>query len=319
MTSTDHRPPLPAVYPPQHDDSAMWQLDRRRFAAFLTAKDLVLGYTRTATEGAGRLAARLRLGGLLTMVRRSYGWLLGAASVAARGLRAPGVLAGLVWGLTTNVGQTLVGQAARAVSTAVSTAAGAVRKAVGWTLRLFGSPGARLATWLDSKLTAVTQAATDRVQQLNVLSGLLRPQNLPAKAAGAIARERLLRALVGRFLPRPWSWLVQIVANIALLPTAVLRDAGTVIAGVFPGMHPSPAPAPECTTPAATDPTPTAAVPTVGPAEAPATPTTPPAPLFTVEVGESTRDSDLLEQAVGLEANQMRYPAPKRSVAKKRR
>ncbi len=131
MTSTDHRPPLQAVYPRQHDDRAAWQLDRRRFAAFLTAKDLVLGYTRTATQGAGRLAARLHLEGLVTMVRRSYGWLLGAASVAARGLRAPGVLAGLVWGLSTEVGQTLVGKAARAVSTAVSTAAGAVGTAVG--------------------------------------------------------------------------------------------------------------------------------------------------------------------------------------------
>ncbi len=112
---------------------------------------------------------------------------------------------------------------------------------------------------------------------------------------------------------------MRIVANIALLPTAVLRDAGTVVAGVVPGMHPCPAPAPAGTTPAATDPTPTAPVPTVGPAEAPATPTTPPAPPFTVEVGEPTRDSDLLEQAVGLEPTQLRYPAPKRSVAKKHR
>ena len=81
-------------------------------------------------------------------------------------------------------------------------------------------------------------------------------------------------------------------------------------------MHPSPAPAPGGTAPAATDPTPTAAVPTVAPAEAPAAP---PAPLFTVEVGEPTRDSDLLEQTSGLEPTQSRYPAPKRSVAKKRR
>jgi len=317
MTSTEHRPPLQAVYPPQHNDRATWQRDRQRFVAFLTAKDLVLGYTRTATEGAGRLAARLHLDGLFTTVRRSYGWLLGAASVAARGLRAPGVLAGLVWGLSTDVGQTLVGKAARAVSTAVSTAAGAVGTAAGWTLRLFGSPGARLATWLGSKLTTVKQAVTDRVQQLQRLSGLLRSQNLPAKAVAAIARERLLRTLVGRFLPRPWSWLVRIVANLALLPTAVLRDAGTVVAGVVPGMHPSPAPAPVGTAPAATDPTPTAAVPTVGPAGA--APTTPAAPPFTVEVGEPTRDSDLLEQTIGLEPAQMRYPAPKRSVAKKRR
>ncbi len=317
MTSTDHRPPLRAVYPPPHDDRATWQRDRRRFAAFLTAKELVLGYTRTATQGAGRLAERLHLEGLFAMVRRSYGWLLGAASVAGRGLRAPGVLAGLVWGLSTDVGQSLVGKAVRAVSTAVSTAAGAIGTAVGWTLRLFGTPGARLATWLGSKATAVKQAATDRAQQLKGLSGLLRPQNLPVKAVGAIARERLLRALVGRFLPRPWSWLVRIVANIALLPSAVLRDAGTVVAGVVPGMDPTPVRAPAGRTPAATDPAPTAAVPTVVPAEAPAAPTTPPAPLFTVDVPEPTRDSDLLEPAV--ELAQMRYPAPKRSVAKKRR
>ncbi len=43
------------------------------------------------------------------------------------------------------------------------------------------------------------------------------------------------------------------------------------------------------------------------------------APLFTVEVPERTRDSDLLEPVVGLEPTQLRYPAPKRSVAKKRR
>jgi len=103
------------------------------------------------------------------------------------------------------------------------------------------------------------------------------------------------------------------VANLALLPTAVLRDAGTVVAGVVPGINPSPAPAPDGTTPAATDPTPTAAVPTVGPAEAPST-----TPL-TVEVPEPTRDGDLLAQAVGLEPAQLRYPAPKRSMAKKRR
>ena len=316
MTSSEHRPPLQAVTPAQHDDRAMWQLDRRRFAAFLTAKDLVLGYTRTATEGAGRLAARLHLGGVCTMVRRCYGWLLGAASVAARGLRAPGVLAGLVWALSTDVGQTLVGTAVGAVSTAVSAAAGAVGTAARWTLRLFGSPGARLATWLGSKLAAVTQAATDRVWQLKGLSGLLRSQNLPAKAVAAIARERLLRALVGRFLPRPWSWLVRIVANIALLPSTVLRDAGTVVGGVMPGMNPRRAPAPEGTTPAAS--APAATLPTVVPAEAPAAPTTP-AALFTVEVGEPTRDIDLLEPAVGLEPTQLRYPAPKRSVAKKRR
>jgi len=62
---------------------------------------------------------------------------------------------------------------------------------------------------------------------------------------------------------------------------------------------------------------PPAAVPTVGLAEA--APTTPAAPPFTGKVGEPTRDSDLLAQAVGLEPTQLRYPAPKRSVAKKRR
>jgi len=99
----------------------------------------------------------------------------------------------------------------------------------------------------------------------------------------------------------------------------VLRDAGTVIAGVVPGVDPSPAPAATAgRTPPATDPAPTAPVPTVLPAEAPAAPATPPA-LFTVEVGEPTWDSDLLEQTVGLEPTQLRYPAPKRSVAKKRR
>ena len=159
MTSTDHRPPLPAVYPPQHDDRAAWQLDRQRFAAFLTAKDLVLGYTRTATQGAGRLAARLHLDGLFTMVRRCYGWLLGAASVAARGLRARGVLAGLVWGLSTDVGQTLMAKAVGSVSTAVSTVAGAIGSAVGWTLRLFGTRcrlhGTRFF-WASSKMGTPT-------------------------------------------------------------------------------------------------------------------------------------------------------------------
>jgi len=115
----------------------------------------------------------------------------------------------------------------------------------------------------------------------------------------------------------PVVLLVRILANIALLPSAVLRDAGTVVAGVVPGMQPTPAPAPTRRTPAATDPTPTAPVPTVAPAEA--APTTPAAPPCTGDVPEPTRDSDLLEQTIGLEPTQLRYPAPKRSVAKKRR
>ncbi len=316
MTSTDHRPPLQAVAPPQHDDGMAWQRDRQRFAAFLTARDLVVGYTRTATQAVARMAERLHLAGLFTMVRRAYGWLLGTASVAARGLRAPGVLAGLVWGLTTDVGQTLVGKAVHVVSAAVSSVAHGVGKAVDWTLRLFGTPGARLASWLGSSVTGLRQAATDRGQQLKGLSGLLRPQNLSAKAVAAIARERLLRALVGRFLPRPWSWLVRIVANIALLPSAVLRDASTVVAGVVPGMRPKPASTPVGTTSAASAPAPT--VPGVEPVEASSAPTAPAAP-FTVEVPEAAPDSDQLEQTLGLEPTQMHYPAPKRSVAKKRR
>ncbi len=99
----------------------------------------------------------------------------------------------------------------------------------------------------------------------------------------------------------------------------MLRDAGTVVAGVVPGMNPTPAPAPAGRTPAAGAPAPTAAVPTVVPAEGPAASTTPPAPPCTGDVPEPTRDSDLLEQAIGLEPTQLRYPAPKRSVAKKRR
>ncbi len=327
MTSTEHRPPLQAVHLPQHDDRAAWQRDRQRFAAFLTARDLVLGYTRTATQAIARLAERLHLDGLLTTVRRAYGWLLGAASVAARGLRAPGVLAGLVWGLTTTVGQGVVGKVVHVVSAAVSTVAHEVGKAVGWTLRLFGAPGARLASWLGSKVAAVKQAATDRVQQLKGLSGLLRSQNLPAKAVAAIARERLLRALVGRFLPRPWSWLVRIIANLALLPSAVLRDAGTVVAGVVPGMKPTPAepvrkatmPTTEGTTPATATPAPKPAVLVVEPVETPAAATAPAVPPFIVEVPEPSQDSDLFGPATGLEAAQMHYPASKRSMAKKRR
>ncbi len=55
MTSTDHRPPLRAVNPPQHDDRLAWQRDRRRFAAFLTAKDLVLGSGPRQSRDVGRV------------------------------------------------------------------------------------------------------------------------------------------------------------------------------------------------------------------------------------------------------------------------
>jgi len=316
MTSTDHRPPLQAVHLPQHDDRAAWQLDRRRFAAFLTAKDLVLGYTRTATQAVASLAERLHLDGLCTMVRRSYGWLLGAASVAARaagtrGSRRTGLGPDHECGADPGRQGRSGSQHSRQHRRWGHRDGGRLDAAV---VRQPRCPAGHLARQQGDRGHAGSHRPGPAAQ------GPQRPvrsQNLPAKAVGAIARERLLQTLVGRFLPRPWSWLVRIVANIALLPTAVLRDASTVVAGVVPGMHPSPAATPAGTTPAATHPTPTAPVPTVGPAEAP--PTTPPAPPFTVEVGEPTRDSDLLEQAVGLEPTQLRYPAPKRSVAKKRR
>ena len=48
-------------------------------------------------------------------------------------------------------------------------------------------------------------------------------------------------------------------------------------------------------------------------------PATPTAALFITQVEPVSVDEVLLEQAGGLEPAQMRYPAPKRSVAKKRR
>ena len=261
MTSTDHRPPLPAVNPPQHDDRAMWQRDRQRFAAFLTAKDLVLGYTRTATKGAGRLAARLRLDGLFTMVRRSYGWLLGAASVAARGLRAPGVLAGLVWGLSTDCGAD-PGRQGRS---------GSQHR------RRCGGEGGRL-----------DHAAVRHARG----------------TAGHLARQQAHCGHAGSHRPGPAAPAPQWAA-------AVAEPASQGGGRDRPGTS--------ATGPGRSLPAPPVVLAGPGRREHRAAPTTPPTPLFTVEVGEPTRDSDLLEQASGLEPTQLRYPAPKRSMAKKRR
>ena len=265
MTSTDHRPPLRAVNPRQPDDRAAWQLDRRRFAAFLTAKDLVLGYTRTATEGAGRLAARLHLDGVFTMVHRSYGWLLGAASVAARGLRAPGVLAGLVWGLSTDCGAD-PGRQGRSGSQH-SRQHG----------RRCGGEGGRLdhAAVRHARGTAghLARQPGDRGQ-----AGSHRPG--PAAAAPRWAAAVAEPASQGGGRDRPGTSATGSGRSLPAPPE--------VLAG--PGRR-----------------------------EHRAAPTTPPTPMFTVEVGEPTRDSDLLERASGLEPSQLRYPAPKRSMAKKRR
>jgi len=84
-------------------------------------------------------------------------------------------------------------------------------------------------------VTSVRSWVTGQLRPARQPSTWLRPDTTARKAIRALARERALSVLVGRFVPRPWSYAVRAVLSIALLPATVRRDAATLLLGSFGG------------------------------------------------------------------------------------
>jgi hypothetical protein len=294
--------PLRPVWTPQDAEEARehLQAEKRRWRVFLTAKGLLLGYLKATASVATKAFHRLHLDSATRMIRRTAGWLFGGVSLVRRGLTTAGFRPGIAWLLTTSFGQGLVKKASQAVAGVVHRAAKSLKTGLIWCLRLFGSRGKRLASKLDAKLDALRVWTAKRLQPLMTPIGdVLRPQGLPMQTLGTLAKGKALSALLARFLPRPWNILARVLANLAVLPASIRREAVRHVTG-WTSKQATPTDSPDG--PPDDDPTSSAAA----------------VPADVVDLEEERVRHEQASEARAL-ANLERYPAKKRSTTAKRK
>lgn len=238
--------PLRAVWDPSDAESARQALEgeKNRWRVFLNAKDALLGQFRSTGAVAARMIARLQASGAARMVRRVAGWLFGGLQLVRRGLTTAGVRPGIAWVLSTQLGQNLVRRAGKPVLNLLGNAASAVKKALGWCLRLFGNSGRQLADKIDQAAQNLWTRVVEATRFLRAhTNALLKPSSLPMQAMGTLAKARTLSALLRRWLPMPWNLIARVIAHILVLPASVRRDAQRFV-GQWTSSEPGPEEAP---------------------------------------------------------------------------
>ena len=301
-TATVDRP-LRTVWTPQDAEEVhqVLQAEKGEWRRFLTAKGLLLGYLKATSSVVTKAFHRLHLDGAARMIRRAVGWLFGGFALVRRGLSTAGVRPGIAWLLTTSLVQGLVKKMGIAVSNVVAKAAGTVKRAFSWCLRLFGNRGRRLASTIDMKVETVRVWITKHLKPVLTAAGaLLSPSGLPMQTVGTLAKGRALSAVLTHWLPRPWNILARVLANLAVVPASIRREAIRLLTGISNG----------------------STLPVVeGPDEDP----TPPEP--TAEAGtaadvvdlEQERAKHFQQEEERALASLERYPAKKRSSTAKRK
>ena len=132
--------PLRPVWTPQdaEDTRQALRAQQSRWAAFLTAKHLLLGRLNDVGGAIEQTLERWHLGGAVSMVCRAAGWLFGGFGLLRRALTTTGVRPGIAWVLLTSSGQHVTGTVVRTVGQVITGAGQVALKAAGWCLRLFG-------------------------------------------------------------------------------------------------------------------------------------------------------------------------------------
>ncbi len=306
MTAEPMDRPLRPVWTTQDAQDAQQgvQSERQRWAAFLTAKDLLLGFIKTTGTTVSEVFDRWHLGGAVRGVKRAAGWLFGGLAMLHRGLTTAGVRPGIAWLLSTPWGQSVVTKAAKAVTGVVTTMGRTVLRAVSWTLGLFGARGRKSAVALQSRAHHLRVALGGRLRSARENArAILHTDGLPMQAVRTFAKGRVLTALLTRFLSGPWSILGRVVANVAVLPASVRREALRMLTGTV-GKPEGPQ-----------DPTPPASPAAKKGPEGPTPPVSPAAKI--VDIAERRGAYTDLEQT--MPNSLQRYPAGKSTGAKRKR
>ena len=300
-TATMDRPIRP-VWTPQDAEEVHQALraEKCRWRLFLTAKGLLLGYLKATASVARKAFHKLHLDSAARMIRRAAGWLFGGFSLLRRGLTTAGVRPGIAWLLTTSFGQGLVTKAATFVGQAAMGVLRPVKAALGWCVRLFGNRGKRVASKVDAKLEMIKVWISKHLKPVLTATGaLLSPSGLPMQTLGTLFKGKALSAVLAHWLPRPWNILARVLANLAVLPSSLRREAIRLITGW----------------------TITTAMPAEKPAQGPDDDPTPDAVAVPAQVVDLEAERLRHEQAV--EARQLasleRYPAKKRTATAKRK
>lgn len=256
MSAQTHQPPhLREVFNRSDVEDVARQLQKNRMGAFLSAKDLLITAAQTGRNVTRSAIERLHLGAAVTLAQRACGWLVGSMSRARRGIMATGVRPGLLWLLSTGIGQTVLLRAAQGAGHVLWAVGRTTLSAATWTLRRFGTWGAKQAAKLENSATSFAEGLGRQSSSAATMGKqVLAPSGLVMETVRTIARGKLLHLAATRFLPHPWRRLAYVAANVLALPARVrsesLRLLWTVGQAAAATRTPEPRPAvPEPTPP----------------------------------------------------------------------
>ena len=298
--------PLKVIWSPDDAEHTARRVQKGRWGGFLVARAVVI--LQRVGEGAADLVERLHLGPMVRLAARTLGWLASGIAMVRRGLRVPGVVPGVVWVATTQLGQRLARTVMSTVSSVVRSVTRTIAKAVNGTLRMFGKPGAYVADKLSHGVTTVRTTVVSRLRSGVALLTVLVPVQALTQVLNVIARERTVKAIAGRFLSRRWAVLVRLVLNAGLVPSQVRRQALTLVLGLI--SRPATGTATQAAEPSGAE----------DPDDDPTTPA-PSAVIVDLDAQRLSREElEALEELEQVMPQLQRYPASQRSPnAKKRR
>ena len=305
-TVTGAERPLKVIWSPDDAEHTTRRVQKGRWGRFLVARAVVI--LQRVGEGAAEWVERLHLGPVVRLAARTLGWLTSAIAIVRQGLRMPGVVPGLVWASTTQLGQRLARTAMSMVASAVGSVTRTIAKAVNGTLRMFGKPGTYVADKLTQAITKVKATVVSRLRSGVALLTVLVPVQALTQVINVIARERTVKAVAGRFLSRRWAVLVRWVLSAALVPSQVRQQALTLVLGLI--SRPVTGTATQASEPAGSE----------DPDDDP-TPPEPSAVIVDLDAQRLSREElEALDELEQVMPQIQRYPASRRSPnAKKRR
>lgn len=235
MSTAPMDPPLRALFTPTDAAEVARALaeQKRRWGAFLGARDAVLVACRAAGTRLLGIAEQLRLGGVVALTRRGLNWLLRGRT--RRVLSVTGLRPAVLWALTTESGQRLVGAAARPVGQLLANVARSSYRTTVAGLRRLGHVGGTLADRLEGAARRARHGATRLRPALDTAAFLLSPSGILAHTVNGWARSRAITSLLLRRLPRPGRLLGWAVVLLTAVPAAVRGQAYRFAADLVSG------------------------------------------------------------------------------------
>lgn len=228
-------------------------VQKRRFAALLSAKDAVQRRGKAAIVALGRLAERAHIDGPLRYLQARFGWLMSKLAWIPRVLGKAGIAGVVAWLTSTETGHAIIKTAVKVVLTPVVWVVKKLYGAITWFMRLFGKPGRALAAKTDQLVYGAIDSTINSTVGIRAkAAALVDPSSTTMKTVATVGRGLVAQALIAAFVPAGWAWLAYTIAAPLVVPAlrwgsvktafAKAKETGQEIAAEVNAVVEAPAP-----------------------------------------------------------------------------